>query len=138
MVRWNRGCAALSTGTISLKEGLLLAEVRRVTTEQFGQILQGKAVTIILIAGGAGLLALIGKILLEKAIFAIVRFIKYGPKKAVPVLSEAEQNAVLDASPACPKCGGAMANRTAKQGANAGSTVWGCRTFPECRGTRSM
>ncbi len=38
------------------------------------------------------------------------------------------------ASPICPKCGGAMALRTAKTGTNQGSQFWGCAHFPKCRG----
>ena len=37
--------------------------------------------------------------------------------------------------PECPRCGAAMALRTARQGANAGNTFWGCTTYPKCRGT---
>ena len=40
--------------------------------------------------------------------------------------------------PSCPLCGKAMALRIARQGKNAGSRFWGCRAFPECRGTRPM
>ena len=39
------------------------------------------------------------------------------------------------AQPECPRCGAAMALRTAKQGVNAGNTFWGCSTYPKCRGT---
>ncbi|MDO9224468.1 MAG: topoisomerase DNA-binding C4 zinc finger domain-containing protein [Pseudomonadota bacterium] len=38
--------------------------------------------------------------------------------------------------PTCPRCGSAMVKRIAKQGANAGSTFWGCTDFPKCRGVR--
>lgn len=34
----------------------------------------------------------------------------------------------------CPKCGGMMIKRIAKQGANAGKAFWGCANFPQCRG----
>ena len=37
-------------------------------------------------------------------------------------------------SPACPKCGGAMAARTRKSD---GNKFWGCRAFPTCTGTRN-
>lgn len=40
------------------------------------------------------------------------------------------------AQPECPCCGAAMALRTARQGANAGNTFWGCTTYPKCRGAR--
>lgn len=35
---------------------------------------------------------------------------------------------------ACPKCGGPMAKRVAKQGENAGRSFWGCSAYPRCRG----
>lgn len=35
---------------------------------------------------------------------------------------------------ACPKCGGAMVRKIAKQGDNAGKAFWGCPNFPQCRG----
>jgi restriction system protein len=41
-------------------------------------------------------------------------------------------------SPSCPLCGGAMVKRSARRGANAGNTFWGCYRFPKCRGTRML
>lgn len=41
----------------------------------------------------------------------------------------------VNASQMCPKCGGVMVKRTAKQGANAGKMFWGCSGYPQCRGT---
>jgi restriction system protein len=38
--------------------------------------------------------------------------------------------------PFCPRCGKEMVLRTARKGAGAGQRFWGCRGFPECRGTR--
>lgn len=35
----------------------------------------------------------------------------------------------------CPKCGAAMALRTAKSGTNAGGQFWGCTNYPKCRTT---
>lgn len=35
---------------------------------------------------------------------------------------------------ACPLCKSAMIKRTARKGANAGNTFWGCGTYPKCRG----
>jgi restriction system protein len=40
--------------------------------------------------------------------------------------------------PACPRCGGSMVRRIAKQGSNAGNSFWGCATFPKCRGVRGL
>lgn len=39
--------------------------------------------------------------------------------------------------PSCPKCGNAMVRRTAKSGANAGNSFWGCSQYPGCRGVRN-
>ena len=39
------------------------------------------------------------------------------------------------AAPACPKCGGRMVLRTARQGGSTGSRFWGCSNFPRCRAT---
>lgn len=43
----------------------------------------------------------------------------------------------VPAEPTCPTCGGAMVRRTARRGANAGSTFWGCSSYPRCRGTKA-
>ena len=37
--------------------------------------------------------------------------------------------------PKCPLCGEAMVLRTARKGAWAGKQFWGCRAYPDCRGT---
>lgn len=39
--------------------------------------------------------------------------------------------------PSCPKCGHSMVRRTAKSGANAGNSFWGCSQYPACRGIRN-
>jgi len=41
-----------------------------------------------------------------------------------------------EAPPACPACSREMVLRTAKRGANAGGSFWGCTGYPGCRGTR--
>lgn len=38
-------------------------------------------------------------------------------------------------TPKCPSCGSDMVRRTAKKGANAGESFWGCVSYPKCRGT---
>jgi Topoisomerase DNA binding C4 zinc finger len=40
--------------------------------------------------------------------------------------------------PMCPTCGGAMRERLAKRGKNAGKNFWGCGNYPRCRGTRPI
>lgn len=41
---------------------------------------------------------------------------------------------MVEASPMCPKCGGGMVKRVAKQGGSAGRSFWGCESYPRCRG----
>ena len=41
---------------------------------------------------------------------------------------------VTSKEPVCPRCGGTMVKRIAKQGSNAGGAFWGCTAFPKCRG----
>ena len=36
-------------------------------------------------------------------------------------------------APSCPRCGGNLVVRTARNGKNAGRRFWGCETFPQCR-----
>jgi restriction system protein len=38
-------------------------------------------------------------------------------------------------SPKCPLCGHQMVVRTARRGRSPGQQFWGCRNYPECRGT---
>ncbi len=38
----------------------------------------------------------------------------------------------------CPKCGGQMIRRMARQGSNAGNEFWGCAAFPKCNGIRPL
>ena len=45
---------------------------------------------------------------------------------------------VMSKEPACPRCGGTMVKRIAKQGSNAGGAFWGCTAFPKCRGVISI
>lgn len=39
------------------------------------------------------------------------------------------------AGPRCPTCGSEMRLRTARRGSSAGSSFWGCSTYPACRAT---
>jgi restriction system protein len=69
-----------------------------------------------------------------------------GSVKAAGVRRIGEGNAELRpipvptsiAEPACPVCGNAMVRRTAKRGANAGNSFWGCPKYPACRGIREI
>lgn len=67
---------------------------------------------------------------------AIIKKVQQQPQAAAATAQSAPQSATAEtAAPICPKCGSAMAKRTAKQGANTGKSFWGCTTFPQCRGT---
>ena len=41
-----------------------------------------------------------------------------------------------DGAPICPKCNGPMRKMVARKGRNAGQPFWGCRNYPNCKGTR--
>ncbi|MEO1007510.1 MAG: restriction endonuclease [Planctomycetota bacterium] len=47
-----------------------------------------------------------------------------------------EATAMAMDTPRCPNCGAPMVRRVAKRGLNAGQAVFGCSTYPKCRGTR--
>lgn len=46
--------------------------------------------------------------------------------------------AETNTAPDCPKCGTPMVRRKAQRGPNAGGEFWGCKRYPECRGTLSV
>lgn len=57
----------------------------------------------------------------------------------IPNLRDARPPSPSDVQPpACPRCGGLMALRTAKTGRNAGSQFWGCTAYPKCDGTAEV
>lgn len=55
----------------------------------------------------------------------------------VSALRKKKETALETDVPSCPKCGGSMVRRTAKSGANAGNSFWGCSQYPACRGIRN-
>lgn len=57
------------------------------------------------------------------------------PAAAAAVAAAAPRPA--SAAPSCPKCGGAMVDRVAKQGKFAGKHFWVCSSFPTCKGIAS-
>mgnify|MGYP001229243683 CR=1 FL=1 len=57
------------------------------------------------------------------------------PARSVPVAASSTPSPSSAAPVSCPKCGAVMVQRTARQGANAGSAFLGCSTYPKCRGT---
>ena len=50
---------------------------------------------------------------------------------------ERVDTAMNTTSSTCPKCGGNLVLRTAKNGPNAGANFWGCSAFPKCRYTKA-
>ena len=40
--------------------------------------------------------------------------------------------------PLCPTCSSTMVTRVGRQGANKGTSFWGCTSYPKCRGTRQL
>ncbi|SHI64316.1 topoisomerase DNA-binding C4 zinc finger domain-containing protein [Pseudobutyrivibrio xylanivorans] len=38
----------------------------------------------------------------------------------------------------CPRCGGQLVLRTAKQGSNAGNQLYGCSNYPKCRFIKNL
>jgi restriction system protein len=75
-----------------------------------------------------------------KALFELIRSVR-GIVRDVPSRDvqgtariEPEGASSASAAPPCPRCAGQMVRRTAKKGANAGDSFWGCAAFPRCRG----
>lgn len=59
------------------------------------------------------------------------------PLPRLPKNARSERAASVQ-SVACPECGDAMVQRSAKRGANAGNMFWGCTSYPRCKGTRAV
>lgn len=55
------------------------------------------------------------------------------PATPTPLVASAPPAPSVAPTKTCPKCGKPMVMRTAKQGANAGKSFWGCTGYPECR-----
>ncbi|MCI1722516.1 MAG: NERD domain-containing protein [Lachnospiraceae bacterium] len=53
------------------------------------------------------------------------------------VVSPAPENSEMPDLLVCPKCGGKLILRMARQGANAGRKFYGCSNYPKCRYTRN-
>jgi restriction system protein len=51
---------------------------------------------------------------------------------------EPAPQSVKTSAPVCAKCGTPMVLRSAKRGANAGNSFWGCSSYPKCTGTRPV
>jgi very-short-patch-repair endonuclease len=51
------------------------------------------------------------------------------PEKSVQL-----QTVITQVAPPCPKCASETVLRTVKSGARAGSKLWGCKSYPACKG----
>lgn len=74
----------------------------------------------------------------------LIAAIKQRPTNAVvptPLANQALQTqvepvlSIQPEVPACPICQSTMVRRSAKRGANAGNSFFGCSQYPRCRGT---
>lgn len=73
------------------------------------------------------------------ALFALIRSARSAertePSRATGLVSESTFVPSPPQVPVCPRCAGAMVRRTARKGAHAGNSFWGCAAYPKCRGT---
>ena len=73
---------------------------------------------------------------------SLIREVKEGLAKGLTHadgnIPDQAQRTLDSGEPPCPKCGSAMARRTARRGSRAGEEFWGCSRFPLCRGTRPI
>ncbi|MGH8094174.1 MAG: restriction endonuclease [Chthoniobacterales bacterium] len=68
----------------------------------------------------------------SKALLELVRDVQSAPHVTMPA------NEPDYLAPSCPNCSTTMILRQARRGKNAGGKFWGCRTYPQCRGTRPV
>lgn len=52
--------------------------------------------------------------------------------------TRAATNSTKPHAVSCPRCGGRMVQRTARQGSRVGRSFWGCSSYPSCTGTRPL
>jgi restriction system protein len=109
----------------------------KVVRELYGVVMAERASRGILIASGAyteeARAFARGKpleLLSGPELVRLIDAVRKTPGRAVPPVSPALQAA------RCPRCASAMVRRTAKRGANAGKSFWGCRRYPHCRGIK--
>jgi len=103
--------------------------------DQFMNALIWKAVPPIILAGIAGLLLREGLQWLERKATAASWRRRAGRDATSGTSSQVAS--VSGAAPHCPICNALMVKRTAKRGARAGSSFWGCPDYPKCKGTRN-
>jgi restriction system protein len=67
------------------------------------------------------------------ALLELIQGVQTSGNIALPVRKEEQ----TQRAPFCPRCGSGMVMRTARPGANAGQSFWGCSKYPACRGMRA-
>ena len=124
----------------------------KVVREMFGIMTAERADRVIIVASGTYTQEAFdfarGKpidLIEGKALVQLIKTVKGEPESApASTLSAASPRpqttlgVQTQSAPACPKCGATMVTRTARQGANAGNTFWGCPKYPACRGIVSV
>ena len=74
-----------------------------------------------------------------EALFELIRSVRApSPRAEAPeptLRSGPASTSDAVAAPTCSRCAGPMVRRTARKGAHAGESFWGCAEFPKCRGT---
>jgi len=95
-------------------------------TQEAQSFARGKPIALI---DGKALVQLIRDVRGEPAA-AFAQPAQAAPQKGLHVLTADS----ADVAPSCPKCGATMVLRTARKGANAGHSFWGCSRYPACKG----
>jgi Topoisomerase DNA binding C4 zinc finger len=103
--------------------------------EQFMYALMWKAVPVVILFGGGGMLLRdVLRWLERRATHAGQSWrAKRGARPSATNL-----NSASTAAPHCPSCNTLMVKRTARRGANPGSVFWGCSGYPRCHRTRAI
>src|ERR1041385_1868020 len=112
---------------------MLIAQI-----EQFTQALFGKAESVIIVCAILILFVGIPLYWLKlKAEGAFIRGIRSARRRRQTQKSAAASADASQLIPHCPVCNALMVKRLARRGSSAGSTFWGCSSYPKCRGTRA-
>lgn len=53
-------------------------------------------------------------------------------------IASSDRDPAIPSRPSCPLCNRPMVQRTARRGTHAGSVFWGCTSYPQCKGVRSI
>ena len=135
------------TSLVQCKQWKIYSVGAPVVREMFGILKAGQADELIIVtsgkftqeaqtfAEGKPIRLVDGPMLLE-----LVRSVQTKERQAFnpPPVAAPERVSIPFATPKCPQCGTDMVERTARRGDNAGQKFWGCRKYPQCKGTRPL